>query len=118
MTHAGEIMSDNNVAQCSESNCFCLASENEASFQIRSDLLQIENGRKNLSPGYVVPNLNNSYVLSNVRPKIGHLNADQQVQLTTLVEKYRTLFSDTCSRTNVIYHDVEVGETVTYQTCM
>ena len=65
-----------------------------------------------LSHHYVTPKLQNSDALSNLSSKIYHLTPEQQGQLTELIGEYPSLFSDAPSRTNVMSHDVEVGDTV------
>lgn len=54
--------------------------------------------------------LTNSDVLKNLDSKLSHLEESQRQDLQELLEKYSDLFPDVPSRTNQIYHDVDVGD--------
>lgn len=54
--------------------------------------------------------LTNSDVLKNLDSKLSHLEESQRQDLQKLLEKYSDLFPDVPSRTNQIYHDVDVGD--------
>ena len=53
--------------------------------------------------------LNNSQIISNLNPKLAHLGHSQAVEVETLIYNNLSLFPDVPSRTDVIYHDVDVG---------
>ena len=52
---------------------------------------------------------NNSAILANLDSKLSHLNSDQIASLKSLISRYEDVFSDKLGRTNVLYHDVDVG---------
>ena len=54
--------------------------------------------------------LNNSQILANLKPKLGHLNHSQIAELKAIIQDSLTLFPDVPSRTNKVDHDVNVGE--------
>jgi len=54
--------------------------------------------------------LNNSDILTNLGQKLNHLLPSEQRQLRKLIGKYKHLFPDVPSRTNAIFHDVDVGD--------
>ena len=54
------------------------------------------------------PKVANSDVLKNLDTKLGHLDKSQQDQLTSLIHKYDNLFSDVPTKTDVVYHDIEI----------
>ena len=49
-------------------------------------------------------------VLSNLDQKLAHLPKTEQEQLKSLIREFSSLFPDTPGRTQVVYHDVEVGQ--------
>ena len=53
--------------------------------------------------------LQNSNVLSNLTDILKHLTADQQNDIAHLIWCFKDLFPDVPSRTNVLSHDVDVG---------
>ena len=55
--------------------------------------------------------LNNSQILSNLKAKLGHLTQSQSPELEAIIQGNLKLFPDVPSRTNAVYHDVDVGET-------
>ena len=55
--------------------------------------------------------LQNSSVLNNiVDEKLSHLEPDQQNELSDLINEYSCLFPDIPSKTDMAFHDVDVGE--------
>ena len=54
--------------------------------------------------------LNNSQILSNLKAKLGHLTQSQSAELEATIHSNLKLFPDVPSRTNAVYHDVDVGE--------
>ena len=54
--------------------------------------------------------LNNSQILANLKAKLGHLNHSKIAELKAIIQDSLTLFPDVPSRTNVVYHGVNVGE--------
>ena len=54
------------------------------------------------------PKLTNSEVIANLDTKLGHLDKSKQVELTNLIHKFDNLFSDVPTKTNVVYHDIDV----------
>jgi len=59
-------------------------------------------------PGATVK-MKNSEILSTLDKKLDHLLPDQQKDITDLIHEYSALFPDIPSRTTVIEHDVDVG---------
>ena len=54
--------------------------------------------------------LNKSQILVNLKATLGHLNHTQIAELKAVIQDSLILFPDVPSRTNVVYHDVNVGE--------
>ena len=54
--------------------------------------------------------LNNSQILSNLKPKLAHLSHSQAAKVDALIRNNLSLFPDVPLKTNVICHDVDVGE--------
>ena len=54
--------------------------------------------------------LSNSDVLRDLDSKLSHLSSMQRQNLTDLLQEFKHLFSDVPTRTEQIYHDVDVGE--------
>ena len=54
--------------------------------------------------------LQNSNVLENLNAKLSHLPSDEQSELSQLILDYEHLFPDVPSRTDLVYHDVNVGD--------
>ncbi|XP_013877072.1 uncharacterized protein LOC106526897 [Austrofundulus limnaeus] len=65
-----------------------------------------------LSPddAMVTGRLKNSDYLKRLKELLGHLEPLQQEQLSQLITNFPSLFADTPSRTTLIQHDVDVGE--------
>ena len=59
-----------------------------------------------------VSDKNNSEVLSNLDEKLCHLTPEQQCQLLDLVHEFAHLFNYVPGRTDLVYHDVDVGEAI------
>ena len=53
--------------------------------------------------------MQNSDVLVNLSEKLCHLTDQEQAEMTDLIMKYHHLFPDVPSRTDFVYHDVDVG---------
>lgn len=56
--------------------------------------------------------LQNSDIMNNLSSKLNHLTEDEQSELITLINDFKELFGDIPKCTNVIYHDVDVGDAV------
>ena len=54
--------------------------------------------------------LQNSDVLENLPAKLSHLSSDKQEDISSLILEYKHLFSDTLGRTDMMDHDVDVGD--------
>ena len=54
--------------------------------------------------------LQNSDVLTNLDSKLAHFHSYQRDELKLLLSKYAHLFPDNPTRTSMVYHDVDVGE--------
>ena len=54
--------------------------------------------------------LKNSDVLSNLKDKLHHLSDSEQDEMTQLVLDFTELFPDIPSRTECVFHDVDVGD--------
>ena len=54
--------------------------------------------------------LKNSDVLNNLDTKLSHLTALQQEDIKNLLQKYEHLFNDIPMQTNMLCHDVDVGD--------
>ena len=54
--------------------------------------------------------LNNSQILANLKAKLGHLNHSQISELKAIIQDSLSLFPGVPSRTNMVDHDVNVGE--------
>ena len=52
--------------------------------------------------------LNNSDILKDLDQKLSHLNSDKRLELKQLILEYEHLFSDIPSKTDKMYHDVEL----------
>ncbi|XP_068203707.1 uncharacterized protein [Palaemon carinicauda] len=53
---------------------------------------------------------NNSNILNNLDVKFKHLEKDKATSLTMIINYYKDLFQDVPRRTNILEHDVDVGE--------
>ena len=51
----------------------------------------------------------NSMILANLDTKLEHLSEKERHELSTLLYKYKEIFPDVPNRTNVLCHDVDVG---------
>lgn len=111
VTHIEDTVTDNSVPECIHED---VLSDGNTSFTEFGGVNEVSQGSgiEDLDHEYVVPKLKNSEVLAKFKSKIDYLNLEQQVQLIRLLDEYPTLFSDTPTRTDVIYHDVEVGDAV------
>ena len=58
------------------------------------------------------PRLNNSDILNNLDSKLGHLNPEERDQLAQLIFDYKHLFPDVPSKTDKIFHDVDIGDSM------
>ena len=56
--------------------------------------------------------LNNTESLANLPLLLGHLTPDQASELSALIKEFRGLFSDTPTQTDLISHDIDVGEAI------
>ena len=54
--------------------------------------------------------LKNSECLKNMDGLLSHLSVEQQTELAELIASYPGLFGDTPSKTNLIEHDIDVGD--------
>ena len=55
--------------------------------------------------------LSNSDILDNLDSKLEHLESEKQSELKKLILDYKHLFPDVPSRTDKIFHDVDIGDT-------
>ena len=55
--------------------------------------------------------MTNSEVLSNLDEKLAHLSEEQCEAMEALLLRYEEVFPDVPRRTNVMVHDVDVGDT-------
>lgn len=62
-----------------------------------------------LNEVFVKPKLTNSVILENLDDKLVHLTLSQQEELKTIILDFKDIFKDVPSRTNLIEHDVNVG---------
>lgn len=53
--------------------------------------------------------LKNSYILNNLDEKLSHLEMSQQEELKELISEFAHIFSDIPTQTDVLFHDVDVG---------
>ena len=53
--------------------------------------------------------LSNFEILSDLETKINHVLPDKRIPLVDLLLKYKSVFPDVPNRTNVLKHDVDVG---------
>ena len=56
------------------------------------------------------PKLQNSEVLASLDQKLAHLPDQEQELLKALIKEFSELFPDTPGRTQIMYHDVDVGQ--------
>ena len=56
--------------------------------------------------------LKNSDVLANLEEKVNHLGVSERNDILQVIREYPELFSDVPGRTNLVEHDVDVGDTV------
>lgn len=54
--------------------------------------------------------LQNSEALVTLSSKLSHLSRSSQNELVQLIDKYSALFSDVPTVTNVLQHDIDVGD--------
>ena len=54
--------------------------------------------------------LNNSDILKNLDSKLQHLSGEERQKMKNLILEYKHLFPDVPSRTDKIFHDVDIGE--------
>ena len=54
--------------------------------------------------------LQNSNVLNNLQTFLGHLSDYQRESIIKLINNFPSIFSDVPSRTNVLFHDIDVGD--------
>ena len=57
--------------------------------------------------------LQNSQMLNDLDTKLSHLPSVQRKELTEVITQYREVFPDVPSKTNLIEHDVDVGDSTT-----
>ncbi|KAL0152767.1 hypothetical protein M9458_052490 [Cirrhinus mrigala] len=55
--------------------------------------------------------LQNSTILQNLKSFLRYLSELQRADVTTLIESFPAIFSDVPSQTNVLFHDIDVGNT-------
>ena len=72
--------------------------------------VKVSDGSEKLDEIDIKIRLKNSEVLNNLDVKLGHLPPDQKAMLSAVIYKRRSIFPDVPSRTNVIEHDVDVGD--------
>lgn len=60
--------------------------------------------------GVLRARLDNSETLKRLPELLAHLAENQRIELSTLIQDFPSLFSDTPSQTHLIKHDIDVGE--------
>ena len=70
---------------------------------------QTENNAETDFPQEVGIRLDNSQMLANLESKLSHLQNAERTELEQLIQSNLQLFPDTPSQTDLIYHDVDVG---------
>jgi len=72
----------------------------------------INDGEKDEDPLVDVPHskLMNSDILNNLKNKFSHLDSSKQQQLNNLLLDFSCLFSDVPGRTNLMHHDIDIGD--------
>lgn len=63
-----------------------------------------------LFEGVLQPRLKQSETLVKLNTLLGHLDENKCKQLVDLIQSYTCLFSDTPTHTNLMEHDVDVGD--------
>ena len=63
-----------------------------------------------LNTGLSTVKLQNSDILQDLDSKLSHLQPSQREELKDLIHEFEHLFPDVPTRTNTIYHDVDVGD--------
>ena len=56
--------------------------------------------------------LQNSQILNDLDTKLSHLPSVQRKELAEVINQYKELFHDVPSKTNLIEHDVNVGDSI------
>ncbi|XP_062610561.1 uncharacterized protein LOC134272333, partial [Saccostrea cucullata] len=56
------------------------------------------------------PKLKNSDVLSDLESKLNHLQENEKEELVSLIQEFSHLFPDVPKKTNLVYHDIDVGD--------
>lgn len=69
------------------------------------------NDRDNLTDDSCPVKLLNSDILANLDKKLSHLPEDKRDEMKSLIFQFKHLFPDIPSRTDVVVHDIDVGDT-------
>lgn len=77
---------------------------------IASSVTEMAEDVKVPEDGILQPRLNNSETLKKLDEFVKHLPFKQRDELSSLISDFPMLFSDSPSRTNVIEHDIDVGD--------
>ena len=70
----------------------------------------MEDGLPDADAGVQQGRLKNSESLNKLHLLLGHLSESQQADLVEVISSFPSLFGDTPTRTNVIEHDIDVGD--------
>ncbi len=54
--------------------------------------------------------LESSIVLENLNDKLAHMELEKKEKIREIIEKFSSLFPDAPRKTNMVIHDVDVGE--------
>ena len=54
--------------------------------------------------------LQNRSLLSNLKEKLNHLKVAEPKELSGLIEEFKDLFSDLLWRSNIVWHEIDVGD--------
>ena len=73
------------------------------------DIVDDDDVKRHIVPELCIK-LQNSDVLLNIDDKLNHLSCVEREQVSSLINEYLDLFSDSPTRTELAYHDVDVGD--------
>lgn len=79
-------------------------------FILQSVSTEVEDSLPCVDPAVLQGRLKNSESLSNLQVLLGHLAESKQADLCNVIKSFPCLFSDTPTQTNLIEHDIDVGD--------
>lgn len=88
----------------------CLASRVSTVHAPEFVAAEVEDGLPDLDPSVLQGRLKNSETLCNLDGPLGHLPESDRLDLEKLIFSFPCLFGDTPTQTNVIEHDIDVGD--------